>query len=252
MDAVDGAEIYTPVEQALDELRRRRQDHALVARVTAFLDGDIPEYLKEHDCFVLPRHIATPNNEALYVLGQARRFGVRAVFSQDPKDRFTSVNNLKRRLARPHVCEETPNGRRYGKLDIVDVPQAEGLPIDEVRCRDGKRLLDFHNGLFDKIAGTDFLVADDSDWIDRNHRGDRTSHYQKFLALFVTHGVVFEDFETGNDPQFLQQFVRPALADMRRTLGVLPIIVRPYPEGSSPDERFDLAHQQTILGLARF
>ena len=60
---------YTPVEEAIKILHERRKDRALVARIETELGGDIPSYLHEGDCFVLPRHIATPNNEALYVLG---------------------------------------------------------------------------------------------------------------------------------------------------------------------------------------
>ena len=62
---------YTPVEEAIKILHERRKDRALVARIETELGGDIPSYLHEGDCFVLPRHIATPNNEALYVLEQA-------------------------------------------------------------------------------------------------------------------------------------------------------------------------------------
>ncbi len=126
MDAVVSTGIYTPVEQALTILRQRRRDPELMKSIVEFLGGDIPEYLLQSECFVLPRHIATPNNEALYVLEQARKHCALAVFSQDPKDKFTTVNNLKRRLARPEICEETTSGLVYRKIHIVDVPQNEG------------------------------------------------------------------------------------------------------------------------------
>ena len=73
-------DIYTPVDEALAELRRRR-DRGLIHRVHEALVGDVPRYLIEHECFVLSRHIATPNNEALYVLTSAERAGATAVFS---------------------------------------------------------------------------------------------------------------------------------------------------------------------------
>ena len=247
MDAIADQNIYTPVDQALTELRRRRQDRDLVARVAAFLGNDIPDYLLSDDCFVLARHIATPNNEALYVLEQAHRHGAMAVFSQDPNDMFTSVNNLKRRLARPEICQETATGRAYRKLDILDVPAAEGLALKNLRCRDGRRLIDFHNGLFEKVEGTNYRIVDDSDWIDRNHRGDMMSHYRRFLALFVTHGILFEEFETGNDEVLRQQIVRPLLAEMWGKLGARPLIVQPYREEQDTDEVYYLAHRSSVL-----
>ncbi|MBW6496283.1 MAG: hypothetical protein K0B16_17360 [Burkholderiaceae bacterium] len=247
MDAIARDDLYTPVEHALSELRRRRQDQALVSMVSEFLGGDIPEYLLRDDCFVLPRHIATPNNEALYVLGQANAHGALAVFSQDTSDRFTSVNNLKRRLARPEICEETPAGRVYRKIDILDVPAIEGQTLGEVRCRSGERLVEVHNRLFDRAASGRYLVADDAAWIDRNHRGDMVAHYRRFLALFVVHGILFEDFETADDPLFLQLYVRPLLAEMDQRWGYRPLIVRPYCRHSEPDERFDLSHDMNLL-----
>lgn len=243
------SDIYTPVDLALTELRNRRRDGQLLKEVTEFLGGDIPEYLLRADCFVLPRHIATPNNEALYVLEQARRHGALAVFSQDPKDRFTSVNNLKRRLARPEVGEETPDGIRYRKVDLVDVAQAEGLPIHEVKCRDGRRLIDVHNALFDRLPERHFVIADDATWIDRNHRGDMVKHYRHFLALFLTHGVLFEEFETGDDAAFFERYVRPLPDEFEARWGLRPLIVKPYEEARESDERFDLAHSTHLTHL---
>jgi hypothetical protein len=247
LDAVVGTGIYTPVEAALAVLRQRRRDPELMKSVVEFLGGDIPDYLLKADCFVLPRHIATPNNEALYVLEQARKHGALAVFSQDPKDKFTSVNNLKRRLARPEICAETPARLSYRKIDIVDVPQYEGKRLHEVHCRDGRGLIDFHNSLFDRLPVRDFFLADDSGWIDRNHRGDVANHYRRYLALFVTHGVLFEDFETADDAELRERTVHPLLAEFEVRWGLHPLIVKPCVDQIFPEERFYLAHPNGII-----
>lgn len=249
MDAVVGTGIYTPVDQALTILRQRRRDPELMKSIVDFLGGDIPDYLLQSDCFVLPRHIATPNNEALYVLEQARKHGAVAVFSQDPNDKFTSVNNLKRRLARPEIHEETSSGPSYRKIDIVDLQQNEGKRLHEVHCRDGQPLIDFHNSLFDRLPVRDFIVADDSDWIDRKHRGAILNHYRCYLALFIAHGVLFEEFETGNDQEFYVRTVRPLLGEFRARWGLLPLIVMPCNESQALDERFYLAHPTFLLPL---
>ena len=81
------------------------------------------DYLREGDCFVLPQHGATPNNEVLYVLDQAERYGATAIFSQNRSDIFTSVNDLERRLARPELCHEATNCRIYDKIFLVNMQE---------------------------------------------------------------------------------------------------------------------------------
>ena len=233
---------YTPVEHALELLRERRKDRALMARIEAELGGDIPPYLHEHECFVLPRHIATPNNEALYVLKQAERYGVMAIFSQDLNDKFTSVNNLKRRLARPEVCIQQNGGLAYRKINLVDVPKAEGLPLREVRTLHGALLADVHNRLFDAVESGAFRVVNDSGWIDRNGRGDLARHYTRYLLLFIAHGILFEDFESIADEKLRNRVAVPCFIDSWTRFGATPILVRTHAEPSLLDERHCLAH----------
>ena len=235
---------YTPVEQALELLRERRKDRDLIALIEAEMGGDIPPYLLERDCFVLPRHIATPNNEALYVLEQAARYGATAIFSQDLSDIFTSVNNLKRRLARPERCLEADGQRSYCKVDLVDVQKAEKLPLREVRTHDGRSLSAVHNGLFDAIDSGSFRIVDDAAWIDRNHRGELTCHYRKYLLLFISHGILFEEFDNPSDDQFKNGILRPILTHMIAQIGLSPIIVRTHAGNDEECERFGLSHRR--------
>jgi hypothetical protein len=179
-------QIYTPVQEATAELRRRRRNPELLRQVCTALGGDIPRYLLENECFVLSRHIATPNNEALYVFDQAARHGATAIFSQDLADKFTSVNTLKRRLARPEVYEAR-DGSGHGcfrKVDLVDMASAENLCLGDVATREGSPLASFHNGLFARLGAGSFRVVDDRDWIDRNHRGRMMELYERYLEHF--------------------------------------------------------------------
>ncbi len=237
---------YTPVEQALELLRERRRDRALVKQIVAELGGDIPSYLLEHDCFVLPRHISTPNNEALYVLEQAERYGTTAIFSQDLSDTFTSVNNLKRRLARPEICTVENRQRTYRKIDLVDVPKAEGLPLKDVRTRDGRLLAQVHNDLFAAVDSKALRIVDDAGWIDRNCRGHLSQHYARHLMLFIAHGIVFEEFDNPSDKHLKEAILWPIISGMMDRFGYYPLIVHSGPSFDSDGERFALAHREEL------
>ena len=246
-------DIYTPVDEALAELRRRR-DRGLIHQVHEALVGDVPRYLIEHECFVLSRHIATPNNEALYVLTSAERAGATAVFSQDSGDKFTSVNNLKRRLARPelHRARDTATGGAFRRVDLVDVAAAENSPLEDVVTRDGRPLVDFHNSLFARLEGRQFRVVDDRAWIDRNGRGHMQELYARYLLFFIAHGVLFEEFETPSDQHFKTDLILPLVATCKARFGVKPIIVRPHKAAAGSDERFHLAHSEDVFPISAF
>ena len=215
---------------------------------------DIPRYLLENECFVLSRHIATPNNEALYVLKQAEQYGATAIFSQDPKDKFTSVNNLKRRLARPELYQPRANAGRgsFRKLDLVDVAAAENLCLQDVLTREGLPLAGVHNALFARLAGRKLRIVDDRDWIDRNHRGRMRELYTRYLSLFLAHGVLFEEFETPSDQHVKTSVILPLIAECEARFGVRPIIVRPHDEASGSNERYYLAHAEDLFPPAAF
>jgi hypothetical protein len=236
--------LYTPVEEALEILRERRRDRSLVERIEMELGGDIPRYLLEQDCFVLPRHIATPNNEALHVLEQAERYGAMAIFSQDLSDTFTSVNNLKRRLARPEICIEDNGQQAYRKVDLVDIPKAEGLPLRDVQTRDGRLLAQVHNGLFDAVNSRAFRIVHDADWIDRNCRGQLPQHYARYLMLFIAHGIMFEEYDNPSDIHFKDKILQPIISAMTLRLGAYPLIVRSH--SSSDSERLGLSHREEL------
>ena len=178
---------------------------------------------------MLSRHIATPNNEALYVLTSAERAAATAVFSQDSGDKFNSVNNLKRRLARPelHRSRDTATGGAFRRVDLVDVAAAENSPLEDVVTRDGRPLVDLHNALFARLEGRQFRVVDDRAWIDRNGRGHMQELYARYLLFFIAHGVLFEEFETPSDQHFKTDLILPLVATCKARFGVKPIIVRP-------------------------
>ena len=246
-------DIYTPADDALAELRRRR-DRGLLRQVHGALAGDVPRYLIEHECFVLSRHIATPNNEALHVLARAERDGATAIFSQDPGDKFTSVNTLKRRLARPELyrARDSATGGTFRKVDLVDVAAAENERLEDVVTRGGKPLVGVHNALFARLEGRPFRVVDDRAWIDRNHRGRMQELYARYLLLFIAHGVLFEEFETPEDLHFKTGLILPLVAACEARFGVKPIIVRPHEPTSGSDERFHLAHSEDLFPTSVF
>jgi len=93
--------VYTPLPEALEELKKRRIDKSLEKQVLEILNNNIPEPLKDSPKAVIFRQLITPNYEV-------RRFvsiidglgGIGPLFWEYHDDKFTSNNEWKHSLGK--------------------------------------------------------------------------------------------------------------------------------------------------------
>ncbi len=220
-------DFFTPLEEAIFEVKRRRQDPELVKRVREYLGGDIPTHFdRSEPILYLSRHIATPNYEALRFVEIGKPYGLPMVIGQDRKGKFVSHNELKRSLGKLPVTKGV--SRRQDEIvenfTVLDFTEAQGKPFHELKTKHGKDLTEFHNSFFKHIYSEEIEIADETDWIDRNHRDDIASQYKKMLALTVLHAVMFESFPD-HEEHLVSSAVGPAFEEVTRVLGVRPLIV---------------------------
>jgi len=215
------ADVFTPLADAVAELRRRRQHTDLMQRVRDYLHDDLPDYLRgPQPALYLARHVATPNFETLRFAELARPFGLPMVIGQDTRDKFVAHNAMKRALGKLPVQRK---GEQFEYVTVVDFVTAQGTRLCDVRTLHGQPLPDFHAGLMRAAALDDVQVADDAAWIDRQQRGDLPEHYKRFLALFVAHGVMLENYEA-EDAALLREVMQPAFDFVQQEFGVAPLV----------------------------
>jgi len=249
--------MMSPVD-AVRELERRRLDPTLKKKVEEYLKGDIPEYFKDGPILYLARHIASPNFETLRFKYLMRSLDMRTVVGQDTRDLFVSQNQLKKALCKLSICSGiTQKGgklnEQFQNISIVNLTEADGKRFDTITTLWGEKLIDFHARLFSKFMKEDIENPDDAAWIDRHHRGDLLEHYKDFLALFITHGIFFEDYvmEDEHEVRFVKHVLRPACDFLEERFGIRPIIVPLVPKTfesnrfwiSYPKEALDIVHK---------
>jgi hypothetical protein len=241
---------YLKPADAAQLLQKRRSDVALCTDIAAYCSNDIPLYLQAKPSFVLPRHIATPNREAEYVIAVAQQVGAQAVLSQDLDDEFTLGNNLKRRLASPEISTGD-NSRRpsYRKFQLFDQRMAPGMKMSEAKTVGGLTLANFHNSLFSKSCTENAIVADDAAWIAAHHRNNISIHFQYYMSLFTCYGVLFDDYESRADRGFRDRVILPAIQTLYRQFGVTPLIVKSIDETRGMSERWWLSHHEKYLDV---
>lgn len=248
--------MFTPLE-AVEELKRRRQDPELQKKVEEYLKGDIPDYFRHGPILYLARHIATPNFETLRFIRLMEHLGVKTVITQDSKGLFVSQNCVKRALGKlPIFRRHSQKGNRlheqYENVTIVDFNESDGKPFSEIKTLWGEKLTDFHTRLFSELMSEKVESPDDAAWIDRHHRENLLEHYKHLLALFVVHGIFFENYnmDDSHEVDFVRHILRPACRFIEERFGYRPIITQVFPT-TFESYHFWISYPKKVLDIVR-
>lgn len=237
--------LYTKFFDAISEVRARWEDTELKRKVEEFLGGDIPDVLRSGPKVVLVRYVASPNIEFRYFCDIAKLSGLGSVYFEYTEDKFVAKNPSKYYLCR--LYSSNGSGR---VLKIVDFNKNEGKRFREITTIGGKNLVDFHHGLLDIVmAKSNFqkpIVHDFSQWF-LNHRNKDGLYYLHYLALFVCHGVLFENFLHDNkESDFTINTVVPAFKKIEEIFGVKPLIF-PLQPLKSEEEKNWYEYKESLL-----
>jgi len=227
------------LDRAVAELQKRREDDVLRTQVEEYLNHDIPEYFEGEPVLYLARHIASPTIQTLRFFTTMRKEGMKTVVGQDPKDIFVSHNQLKAVLGKlPVVIGLYENDgvltEQFQNVTILDFNESNGKKLSDLTTTWGEPLVDFHNDMLRTLGGEHLLIEDDSEWTDRYERGDLLAEYKKLLALFVYHGIMFEDYpmeDSSEEERFVVEILRPAVEHIESVFGVRPLIAPLNPAG---------------------
>lgn len=229
--------LYTPLEEAAAELRRRREDQSLCSAVAEFQKDNPPTFLSEKPIIALARAVFTPDDEMEHLLQMAKFAKLSPLCMELTNDLFVPKNPDKHCLCKLSFVV----GNQVKKLRIVDFHKYERKPFSEIQTLSGQRLIDFHRCLIDRAHPDHNLpFVDNSDWV--HAFGTKHLDYFPYLALFVTQAILLENFMWGDEfeRKFTEDRVIPAFEKVIDHFGVKPLIVRLY----EAEEESDPKHWQ--------
>ncbi|MBI5847518.1 MAG: hypothetical protein HZB31_06135 [Nitrospirae bacterium] len=217
--------MYTPLEEAEKELWSRWNNPVLRREVQQFI-GELPVVFEEKPRAVLFRNIMTPNFEYLKFLESAKKINLSPLGLEYVTDRFCTRNMDKVSLGRLPIFQKKDKNDRdviqYNR--ILDLMGCENRQINEIKTLWGEQLIDFHHRLL-PLHSEGIELFDISLWHKFN--GNSAKHYYPYyLAFFICHGILFENFITNDEEKaFAQSVVAPAIEKVREHFGLKPLIV---------------------------
>ncbi|MBI5456577.1 hypothetical protein HY969_02455 [Candidatus Kaiserbacteria bacterium] len=228
--------LFTSDEAAVQELLRRRQNHALERSVHESLHNS-DELLKrlERPTAILFRQLASPTHEILHFLETAKRLSLQPLILEYYDDKFVGAGNpYKRTLGKlplfQHVGSDGRDMVRY--VRVIDFNLFMGKKIGDVCCISGKTLVEFHHDLLQKTANIEpsELCFNASPWFQA-HGSSAVHYYTPLMSLFVRDAILFENFEeTPELLPFMRDIVIPAYEHTEKQFLHNPIIVRLIPK----------------------
>lgn len=232
-------EIYTPLEEAKKEIQRRWNDKELKKKVEKFLGKDIPHFFQNEPRAAYVRDIISPNNEFFYFWDIVGDTGVKPVLVEYSTGKFVARNINKYHLCRMyfHHGIGKHGGGKIECSHVVNFNTMEGKKMHKVRTIWNESVVDFHHGLLEKTKpeiNRDDIV-DFSKWFDKHKK--KTRHwYLHYLALFICHGILFENFIMDNgEKEFTEKKILPSFHALVKKFGVRPIVVPISPIESEND-----------------
>ena len=231
-EVIDAKDMYTVLSEAKKEIWKRREDKNLQKRIIDYLGGEIPDPFKKNPRAVLSRSVITPNNEFFYFLDMAKESKLEPIGLEGLNDKYCTKNHDKVSLGKLSFLKNKNRNKMVRmecektNLRIVDMAKWDGKKICDVKTFWGENLADFHHRLLD-LHDSKVEIFDDFEWFSKNgRRNGPDQYYENFLALFLCHGILFENFHAkGKEASFTDSIIVKNIRNIEKEFGLKPLIV---------------------------
>jgi len=233
------ADFYTPLSAAKEEIEKRWHDQNLKSRVESFLGDSLLDQFKNRPRAIFSRSITTPNFELERFLELVAIIKLEPLFLEYPS-KFVAKNFEKYHLCRLKFKAEENFKNNNCALKIVNFNKTEGHSLNQIETNNNKNLVNFHHQLlnlkYPQLAKETF---DFTDWFNGT-RYKTKYYYLYFLALFVCHGVLFDNFlwDDRQEAEFVGSKITPSFCKIKELFGVTPLIVPLLPLESEKNEEW--------------
>jgi len=252
--------VYTNIHDAIRELDKRKNDINIDKYIDKLVPNGVPRFLNGKKHAFLSRDLATPNYETRRFVSIVNALGsdIIPLFWEYHDDKFTpNVNPSKYNLARNtfYLGLDKRGSEKTRSFTVVDFNKYNGKRISEVKTVWNQSLVDYHHELIKEnylsIVHSDFISFDASAWY-RELGGDTSFYYKRILALFLKHGILFENFVISDkvEFEFTKNIFLPAFIEIYNETGIKPLIVALEPTNMESDN-FWMYYPHDMINLIK-
>ena len=187
--------IYTPLKQALVELKRRREDPELQKKVAEFFGPHMFEPMMGEPKLVYARHIVSPNYEFEKLWGQIKDIPMKILFFESSTE-FVPKNKEKYFLGKLYFFKKKLNKTPINTKCIIDFTPNYGKLMHTINCYNGERFIEIHHKALEnkyKEINNKCDYVDYMSWLLKV-RDLKKYHYIYTFALFICNGIFFENY----------------------------------------------------------
>lgn len=232
-------EIYTSIEEAKKEIWKRWNNKELRKKIEKFLKNDIPNGFKDEPRACLAYNVATPDFGFFRFLNIMNNLRLKGLLLEYDGDLYRSKNADKYYMGKLFFYDGRGKngGNKIEVAKIIDFNKAENKRFRDVKTNQGKTLSGFHRDFMKKTLSylncglsEKLLFEDLSLWYNKN--GKKSSNYMlKYLALFIAHGILVEDYLlTGEEKKLTENVIIPNIKKLNEIFGFKPLIVKHLPK----------------------
>lgn len=225
-------EIYTPLSEARKEILRRWNNKELRKKVEKYLGGEMPGPFKKEPRAVLSRSIITPNRELFYFLDLTKNTKLKPIGLEGVEDKFCTKNYDKVSLGKLTFYEDRRGSRAKRMEDgknvvrIINMTASDGKKFGDIKTLWGEDLVSFHHRMLGSY-GAEIETFDDFKWFaKRNKKKNPYQYYENFIAFFICHGILFENFHAkGKEESFTSSIIMENFRKISDIFQLRPLIV---------------------------
>jgi hypothetical protein len=231
-------DLYTPLDEAEKELKKRWEDPILKEKVEKYLGENIPHCLRDEPKALCTSHLATPNWAFFHFWEASRKIGLKPLAFEYTDDLFVTTNYDKASLGKM-VFYHGKDDR--GKMitssqHVIDLGgKNEKKKIRELETLWGENFVDFHHRALTAFY-EDIEIHDGSDYYHKLGRNPK-EYYKYIFAFYIRNGILFENYLlTDKEKQFTEEILLPAFEYVWKKFGVKPLIVPIWPQNESDNK----------------
>lgn len=245
-------DIYTPIEEAGEIIRKRWANKDLRKAVEEKLHGDLPEILKDEPHGLIWRCICTPDAEFERFLNLCKQADMKPIGFENSQDKFHNGNFTKHALGRL-VFSQGINKKHQNfviKNNIIDFNNSGGKRMCDIKTFWGENLVDFHHFFMEEIFPImKGRIIDISEWLKRKG-GSPDKYYFSVLSLAICHTVYFDDYDVlESEKSFVEEIILPKFYEVEKYFGFRPIIVKISKVGEQTQDPYWWCYSKKYEGV---